>query len=195
MTAKEYLSQIRLLNLKIDQKMEEKADLMSRAAGNHSPTLTKDKVQSSISGDRMSNTIDRYVDLEKEIDDLIDRYVDKRDMIINQIHQLEDPRYVELLQLKYVGRRVVDYQSGQMLWEHDGDLLTAPVTGETAPGRGGKCLAKLSRSSRETIQALRNKGFEIYKSEIRFMVYWKGKNEENEVLCVLPDIYLKKDNS
>ena len=105
MTAKEYLSQIRLLNLKIDQKMEEKADLMSRAAGNHSPTLTKDKVQSSISGDRMSNTIDRYVDLEKEIDDLIDRYVDKRDMIINQIHQLEDPRYVELLQLKYVGRR------------------------------------------------------------------------------------------
>ena len=108
MTAKEYLSQIRLLNLKIDQKMEEKADLMSRAAGNHSPTLTKDKVQSSISGDRMSNTIDRYVDLEKEIDDLIDRYVDKRDMIINQIHQLDDPRYVELLQLMYVGRRSGD---------------------------------------------------------------------------------------
>lgn len=102
---------------------------------------------------------------------------------------------VNLGYFKYVGRRVVDYQAGQMLWEHDGDLLTAPVTGEPAPGTGGKCLAKLSKSSRETIQALRNKGFEIYKSEIRFMVYWKGKNEENEVLCVLPDIYLKKDNS
>lgn len=108
MTAKEYLSQIRLLNLKIDQKMEEKADLMSRAMGNHSPVLSKDKVQSSISGDKMSNTIDRYVDLEKEIDDLIDRYVDKRDMIINQIHQLDDPRYVELLQLMYVGKRSGD---------------------------------------------------------------------------------------
>ena len=99
---------------------------------------------------------------------------------------------VNLGYFKYVGRRVVDYQAGQMLWEHDGDLLTAPVTGETAPGTGGKCLAKLSKSSRETIQARRYKGFEIYKSEIRFMVYWKGKNEENEVLCVLPDIYLKR---
>lgn len=126
MTAKEYLSQIRLLNLKIDQKMEEKADLMSRAMGNHSPTLTKDKVQSSISGDRMSNTIDRYVDLEKEIDDLIDRYVDKRDMIINQIHQLEDPRYVELLQLKYVGRRGGDGRMHYMRLEEIACIMKKP---------------------------------------------------------------------
>lgn len=126
MTAKEYLNQIRLLNLKIDQKMEEKADLMSRAMGNHSPVLSKDKVQSSISGDRMSNTIDRYVDLEKEIDDLIDRYVDKRDMIINQIHQLEDPRYVELLQLKYVGRRGGDGRMHYMRLEEIACIMKKP---------------------------------------------------------------------
>jgi len=126
MTAKEYLSQIRLLNLKIDQKMEEKADLMSRAMGNHSPVLSKDKVQSSISGDKMSNTIDRYVDLEKEIDDLIDRYVDKRDMIINQIHQLEDPRYVELLQLKYVGRRGGDGRMHYMRLEEIACIMKKP---------------------------------------------------------------------
>ena len=126
MTAKEYLSQIRLLNLKIDQKMEEKADLMSRAAGNHSPVLSKDKVQSSISGDKMSNTINRYVDLEKEIDDLIDRYVDKRDMIINQIHQLEDPRYVELLQLKYVGRRGGDGRMHYMRLEEIACIMKKP---------------------------------------------------------------------
>ena len=126
MTAKEYLSQIRLLNLKIDQKMEEKADLMSRAMGNHSPVLSKDKVQSSISGDRMSNTIDRYVDLEKEIDDLIDRYVDKRDMIINQIHQLEDPRYVELLQLKYVGKRGGDGRMHYMRLEEIACIMKKP---------------------------------------------------------------------
>ena len=126
MTAKEYLSQIRLLNLKIEQKMEEKADLMSRAMGNHSPTLTKDKVQPSISGDRMSNTIDRYVDLEKEIDDLIDRYVDKRDMIINQIHQLDDPRYVELLQLKYVGRRGGDGRMHYMRLEEIACIMKKP---------------------------------------------------------------------
>ena len=126
MTAKEYLSQIRLLNLKIDQKMEEKADLMSRAMGNHSPVLSKDKVQSSISGDKMSNTINRYVDLEKEIDDLIDRYVDKRDMIINQIHQLDDPRYVELLQLKYVGRRGGDGRMHYMRLEEIACIMKKP---------------------------------------------------------------------
>lgn len=126
MTAKEYLSQIRLLNLKIDQKMEEKADLMSRAMGNHSPVLSKDKVQSSISGDKMSNTIDRYVDLEKEIDDLIDRYVDKRDMIINQIHQLDDPRYVELLQLKYVGKRGGDGRMHYMRLEEIACIMKKP---------------------------------------------------------------------
>ena len=105
MTAKQYLSQIKLLNLKIDQKLEEREDLMFRAMGNHSPTLTKDKVQSSISGDRMSSTVDRYVDLDRDIDQLIRKYVDKRDLIINQIQQLEDPRCVELLYHKYVGHR------------------------------------------------------------------------------------------
>lgn len=126
MTAKEYLSQIRLLNLKIDQKMEEKADLMSRAMGNHSPVLSKDKVQSSISGDKMSNTIDRYVDLEKEIDDLIDRYVDKRDMIINQIHQLEDPRCVELLYHKYVGHRTGEGRMSYMRLEEIACIMKKP---------------------------------------------------------------------
>lgn len=114
MTTKEYLSQIRLLNLKIDQKMEEKADLMSRAMGNHSPVLTKDKVQSSISGDKMSNTIDRYVDLEKEIDDLIDMYVDKRDTIINQIHQMNNHRYIRILYLRYVKYCTFEYIAVEM---------------------------------------------------------------------------------
>ena len=85
MTAKEYLNQIRLLDLKIRQKIEERDHLKAMAAGNSSPVLSKDKVQTSGSGDKMSRTVDSYVDLEKEIDDLVDRYVDKRDMIINQI--------------------------------------------------------------------------------------------------------------
>lgn len=126
MTTKEYLNQIRLLNLKIDQKMEEKADLMSRAFGNHSPTLTKDKVQSSISGDRMSSTIDRYVDLEKEIDRLIDKYVDKRDLIINQIQSLEDPRCVELLYHKYVGHRTGEGRMSYMRLEEIACIMKKP---------------------------------------------------------------------
>lgn len=93
---------------------------------------------------------------------------------------------VNLGYFKYINKGSIDFQSGQLLLEHNGNMLTEP-------GAGGKCLAKLSKSSMGTIQTLRKKGFEIYKSEIRFMVYWKGKNEDAEVLCVLPDIYMRKE--
>ena len=59
-------------------------------------------------------------------------------------------------------------------------------------GAGNKCVAKLSKSSMESIAELRKRRFDIYNSEIRFLVYWKGKNEDDEVLCVLPNIYLRK---
>lgn len=105
MTAKEYLNQIRLLDLKIGQKIEERDHLKAMAEGNSSPVLSKDKVQTSGSGDKMARTVDKYVDLEIEIDRLIDQYVDMRDKIIDQIHALNKAKYVELLYLKYVGRK------------------------------------------------------------------------------------------
>ena len=114
MTAKEYLNQIRLLDLKIRQKIEERDHLKAMAAGNSSPVLSKDKVQTSGSGDKMSRTVDSYVDLEKEIDDLVDRYVDKRDMIINQIHQLNNPRYIRILYLRYVKCCTFEYIAVEM---------------------------------------------------------------------------------
>ena len=108
MTAKEYLNQIRLLDLKIRQKIEERDHLKAMAAGNSSPVLSKDKVQTSGSGDKMARTVDRYVDLEMQIDKLIDQYVDMRDHIIDQIHAVGEAKYVELLYLKYVGQKGKD---------------------------------------------------------------------------------------
>ena len=108
MTAKAYLNQIRILDLKINQKIQERDSLKAMAAGNSSPVLSKDKVQTSGSGDKMSRTVDKYVDMEIEIDRMIDQFVDLRDKIINQIHGLNDARYIELLYLKYVGRREKD---------------------------------------------------------------------------------------
>ena len=108
MTAKEYLNQVRLLDLKISQKQEERDHLKAMAAGNSSPMLSKDKVQTSGSGDKMARTVDKYIDLEKEIDKMISQYVDMRDHIIDQIHSLGDSKYVELLYLKYVGQKGKD---------------------------------------------------------------------------------------
>ena len=105
MTAKEYLRQIHVLDLKIEQKIEEKKELLHRAAGVSAVTSDPNKVQTS--GDTVGpmRYVDRAMDLERNINRLIDEYTDTRDKIINQIHEMEDPRYIELLSLRYVGRR------------------------------------------------------------------------------------------
>lgn len=105
MTAKEYLSQIRLLDLKIDQKIEERQELMHRASGIAAVSADPNRVQTS--GDTVGpmRYVDKAVDMEQDINRMISEYTSARDRIINQIHQLSDARYVELLNLKYVGRR------------------------------------------------------------------------------------------
>ena len=53
MTAKEYLRQIKNLEIKIAQRRLERDQLIADAMGNGSPRLTVDKVQSSAAGDQM----------------------------------------------------------------------------------------------------------------------------------------------
>ena len=104
MNAKEYLDQVRLLNKRIDRKIEEKEVLKSIATSTGSQAMNPDKVQSSINLHKTEDAITRYVDMEAEIDRMIDDFVNLRDKIINEIHQLNDVRYEELLYLKYVGK-------------------------------------------------------------------------------------------
>lgn len=104
MNAKEYLDQVRLLDKRIDRKIEEKEVLKSIATSTGSQAMNPDKVQSSINLHKTEDAITRYVDMEAEIDRMIDDFVNLRDKIINEIHQLNDVRYEELLYLKYVGK-------------------------------------------------------------------------------------------
>lgn len=105
MNAKKYLSQIKLLDGRINRKIEEKEYLVSLASGTGSKPLTPDKVQTSTNLHKTEDLVVRCVDLEAEIDRMIDSFVLMRDQIINEINQLGDPRYEELLYLKYVGRQ------------------------------------------------------------------------------------------
>ena len=125
MTAKEYLNQIKLLNLKIDQKQEEREDLLKSAIYNSSPALTE-RVQTSVSGDKMSRIVDRCVDMDKDINDMVMQYMEKRDRIINQIQALEDPRCVEILYHKYVGHRRSDGRMEYMRLEEIACIMRKP---------------------------------------------------------------------
>ena len=68
MTAKEYLRQLKNLEIKIEQRRQERDRLIAEAMGNNSPKLTVDKVQSSGAGDQMGDKLADAEDIQREVD-------------------------------------------------------------------------------------------------------------------------------
>ena len=101
MTAKEYLSQIRTLDVKINQRIEERERLWQEALGVSGIRYDKDKIQSSNTLD-MSDLIARCYEMESEINSMIDQLINLKHEIIGDIHKLTDHRYIQLLHLRYV---------------------------------------------------------------------------------------------
>ena len=102
MNVRQYLGQIELMDKRIERKLKELEELYDRALGVKALAPNADKVQNSPPQDKTAEMIARYADLEKEIDAMIDEYVRLKNKIIDEIHQLGDVRYEEVLYLKYV---------------------------------------------------------------------------------------------
>lgn len=103
MTAKEYLSKLQRLNVIIDQKLKEVGYLRSIADGVGCIDYSQERVSSSPSGEPpfVRNVI-KIIELENEINKEIDFFVDEKHKIINEIHGLQDSRYIEILYKHYV---------------------------------------------------------------------------------------------
>ena len=103
MTAKEYLSQISQCDMKIQALIRTRDLLREKAKCDSSPQLNADKVSSSGgSSAPMADAVDRYVDIERELDAMQDEYGALILKITKQINCMDDQRYVELLNLRYV---------------------------------------------------------------------------------------------
>lgn len=100
MTAREYLGQVEKLDLMIENKLREIDQLkaLSLSVTSH---LTPDKVQSSGTKQKMAEAIERYIDLENEINECIDKLFDTKKEIISKIEQLEAKEY-NILHLHYI---------------------------------------------------------------------------------------------
>lgn len=99
--AKDYLLQIKLLNTQIDC-MQANADSLRDSLLRITPTLKQDVVTSSGAQDRMSATVAKIVDMEKEINAKIDTYIDKKAEIIRLLERVRNPDYLKVLQMRYV---------------------------------------------------------------------------------------------
>lgn len=103
MNAKEYLNQLKLLDIRIKQKIEELESLKSTAASLSSVDYTKDPVQTSRSGEApYVQTVNKMIDLSMEINREIDIFADKKHQIIGQIQGLLDADEVDLLYRRYI---------------------------------------------------------------------------------------------
>lgn len=106
LTAKQYLDQLKVIDTKINQKMEELADLMTAATNNGAIDYSKDRVQTSPQN-AQENRICKYVDLDAEINREIDEFVDIKHRVTKEIQELNVDYYIKILFKVYVQYKTV----------------------------------------------------------------------------------------
>lgn len=120
MTAKEYLSRLRNLDLMIRHKQVELDELKIMATSIGSPSGQQDEpVSHSSNGDALERKVIKYIDLDAEITNDIDNLINIRHIIINEIHQLSDARYIEILFKRYVEYKKFEQISVDMGYDYD----------------------------------------------------------------------------
>ncbi len=103
MKAKEYLQQLPVLDMKINLKLKELEALKVKLIGVGGVDYSNDRVQTSPQNAANFTEILHNIEcLENEINTDIDKLVNKRHCIINQINELQNVQYIEILYKRYV---------------------------------------------------------------------------------------------
>lgn len=100
MEAKAFLKQLKKLDKLIENKLIERVQWQSIATCT-SAQIHGERVQTSENQHKMADAIDRYIDIEKEIDECIDQLIDTKKDVISVIEQLNASEY-DLLHKVYV---------------------------------------------------------------------------------------------
>ena len=100
MRAKDFLRQVKKIDMVIRNKMAEREQWRAIATGT-TAQMGGERVQSSGSKQKMADAVGRYVDIETEIDKYIDALVDTKKEIISVIEQLDVEEY-DVLHKVYV---------------------------------------------------------------------------------------------
>lgn len=120
MKAKEYLRQVIILDTKINQRLQEADALYSTITG-RALSYNRDKVQTSVSR-MIEEKMDRYNDLQREIDELIDEFVNVKHRIINEIQSIEAGEYtsvyIQILYDRYVAMKSLKTIAERMRYDY-----------------------------------------------------------------------------
>jgi hypothetical protein len=102
MKAKSYLERIKVLDSKIDARIEEIATLDAIAKKTTS-VMGGDRVQASTSQEKMADCVAKIVDLKEELNKEIDSFIDYRNEVRKLIDAACDADCHKLLHKRYVG--------------------------------------------------------------------------------------------
>lgn len=113
MTAKQYLSQIEVLDKRIQNKLSEEYQLRSLAT-NISVSNNLERVQTSGNSDRVGNIVAKIVDVQAETDELVKSYLCQRSEIIHTIESVDRLKPYEVLFKRFVEYKTLEEISSEM---------------------------------------------------------------------------------
>lgn len=115
MDTKQYLSQIKRLDRKIQNKLSELYNLKMMASS-ISVSNEGERVQTSGNKDQLGAVVAKIVDMEKEVDKMVDLFVDTRSEIISQIDSMDDLDSYDILSMRYVAGKTFHEISEKTGW-------------------------------------------------------------------------------
>ena len=119
MTPKEYLTQIKHLDLMITAWIEQKEAMWSQLYSLSSPKYDGASVQSTKDPDKFSELWARIDEKERKICKEIDKLADAKQIITDEIGRIEDTRYVEILLRRYVQMQKLEDIANEMSYSYD----------------------------------------------------------------------------
>lgn len=100
MTAKEYLQQVRLADVKMLQRINQLKEVRASISYMSGIDYSKERVQSTPQAG--NKQIEKLVDLEAEVNNIIDETVAAKHKVINEIQSLDNADYIQLLYKRYI---------------------------------------------------------------------------------------------
>lgn len=114
-----YLCQIKILDTKIKQKQEQYNQLYESAHSVGAVRYDKEPVQTSRTSDALEKSVIRYLKLEEEIKDEILNFQKTKHKIINEIQELDDDKFINVLYKKYVEYKPMNMIAEEMCYSYD----------------------------------------------------------------------------
>lgn len=124
MRAKEYLEQVEKIDRMISNKQAELEQWMAIATSSTAPMDGTDRVQTSTNQQKMAEAVNRYVDIQREIDTDIGKMMQIKSEVIRTIEQLPTLEY-DVLHKIYVSNSKLTFISsdGSIGYTDDSDIL------------------------------------------------------------------------